>query len=174
MTLELRRVDLDKTNEQELIEVINDNCDIATKMKKKIEVLKQPKTRISSTASQQISTKEQENYSQSIEESVAQNPLTPYIEAFNSYTQDTKLEYLHLTEQTLRESEYIRLLVLLQLQSARNLIELKDMITPDLGADDLAYLRDCVTEEQQTRELVSTILKTKETPKITRVIKRGI
>ena len=97
-----------------------------------------------------------------------------YIEAFNSYTQDAKPEYLHLTEQTIGESEYIRLLVLLQLQSARNLIELKEMITPDLGEDDLAYLRDCAAEEQQTRELVSTILQTKATPKITRLIKRGL
>ena len=127
-----------------------------------------------STTPQEKTAAEQEDYLQPVEESVTQDPLTPYIEAFNSYTQDAKPEYLHLTEQTIGESEYIRLLVLLQLQSARNLIELKEMITPDLGADDLAYLRDCVTEEQQTRELVSTILKTKETPKITRVIKRGI
>lgn len=174
MTLELRRVDLDKTNEQELIEVIKDNCDIAATMKNKMEVLKRPKNKMSSTTPQEKPAAEQEDYLQPVEESVTQDPLTPYIEAFNSYTQDAKPEYLHLTEQTIGESEYIRLLVLLQLQSARNLIELKEMITPDLGADDLAYLRDCVTEEQQTRELVSTILKTKETPKITRVIKRGI
>jgi len=174
MTLELRRVDLDKTNEQELIEVIKDNCDIAATMKNKMEVLKRPKNKMSSTTPQEKTAAEQEDYLQPVEESVTQDPLTPYIEAFNSYTQDAKPEYLHLTEQTIGESEYIRLLVLLQLQSARNLIELKEMITPDLGADDLAYLRDCVTEEQQTRELVSTILKTKETPKITRVIKRGI
>ena len=174
MTLELRRVDLDKTNEQELIEVIKDNCDIAATMKNEMEVLKRPKNKMSSTTPQEKTAAEQEDYLQPVEESVTQDPLTPYIEAFNSYTQDAKPEYLHLTEQTIGESEYIRLLVLLQLQSARNLIELKEMITPDLGADDLAYLRDCVTEEQQTRELVSTILKTKETPKITRVIKRGI
>ena len=174
MTLELTRVDLDKTNEQELIEVIKDNCDIAATMKNKMEVLKRPKNKMSSTTPQEKTAAEQEDYLQPVEESVTQDPLTPYIEAFNSYTQDAKPEYLHLTEQTIGESEYIRLLVLLQLQSARNLIELKEMITPDLGADDLAYLRDCVTEEQQTRELVSTILKTKETPKITRVIKRGI
>lgn len=174
MTLELRRVDLDKTNEQELIEVIKDNCDIAATMKNKMEVLKRPKNKMSSTTPQEKTAAEQEDYLQPVEESVTQDPLTPYIEAFNSYTQDAKPEYLHLTEQTIGESEYIRLLVLLQLQSARNLIELKEMITSDLGADDLAYLRDCVTEEQQTRELVSTILKTKETPKITRVIKRGI
>ena len=174
MTLELRRVDLDKTNEQELIEVIKDNCDIAATMKNKMEVLKRPKNKMSSTTPQEKTAAEQEDYLQPVEESVTQDPLTPYIEAFNSYTQDAKPEYLHLTEQTIGESEYIRLLVLLQLQSARNLIELKEMITPDLGADDLAYLRDCVTEEQQTRELVSTILKTKETPKITRVIKREI
>lgn len=174
MTLELRRVDLDKTNEQELIEVIKDNCDIAATMKNKMEVLKRPKNKMSSTTPQEKTAAEQEDYLQPVEESVTQDPLTPYIEAFNSYTQDAKPEYLHLTEQTIGESEYIRLLVLLQLQSARNLIELKEMITPDLGEDDLAYLRDCAAEEQQTRELVSTILQTKATPKITRLIKRGL
>lgn len=174
MTLELRRVDLDKTNEQELIEVIKDNCDIAATMKNKMEVLKRPKNKMSSTTPQEKTAAEQKDYLQPVEESVTQDPLTPYIEAFNSYTQDAKPEYLHLTEQTIGESEYIRLLVLLQLQSARNLIELKEMITPDLGEDDLAYLRDCAAEEQQTRELVSTILQTKATPKITRLIKRGL
>ena len=53
MTLELRRVDLDKTNEQELIEVIKDNCDIAATMKNKMEVLKRPKNKMSSTTPQE-------------------------------------------------------------------------------------------------------------------------
>ena len=173
MTLELRRVDLDKTNEQELIEVIKDNCDIAATMKNKTEVLKRPKNKISSTTPQENPATEQEDYLQPVEESVTQDPLKPYIEAFNSYTQDAKPEYLHLTEQTLGESEYIRLLVLLQLQSARNLIELKEMVEPNLKEEELAYIRSCVTEEQGTRELVSGLLKEKETAKIAKVIKRG-
>ncbi len=173
MTLELRRVDLDKTNEQELIEVIKDNCDIAATMKNKMEVLKRPKNKISSTTPQENPATEQEDYLQPVEESVTQDPLTPYMEAFNSYTQDAKPEYLHLIEQMIGESEYIRLLVLLQLQSARNLIELKEMVTPGLGEEELSYIRDCVTEEQEARKLVLDILRGKETSKIAEVIQKG-
>ena len=173
MTLKLRRVDLDKTNEEELIRAIEDNCDIARTMKNKLEVLEQSKTRIGSTASQQKTTTKQEDYLQSIGESAAQDPLTPYMEAFNSYTQDAKPEYLHLIEQMIGESEYIRLLVLLQLQSARNLIELKEMVTPGLGEEELSYIRDCVTEEQEARKLVLDILREKETSKIAEVIQKG-
>ena len=78
-----------------------------------------------------------------------------------------------MTEQNIEESEYIRLLILLQLQSARNLIELKEMVEPNLKEEELAYIRSCVTEEQGTRELVSGLLKKKETAKIAKVIKRG-
>lgn len=174
MTLELRRVDLNNINTEELTQVIKDNCIITKKMEQKMEVLQKGrfsknKIPVSKTPEQTPVLKAQEQQ----EKNEEKESLKPYIEAFNSYLPEARKEYLQMTEQTISEPEYIRLLVLLQLESARNLIELKEMVTPELGEDDLSYIRDCVTEEQKTRELVSDILKKKEASKIAKVIKRG-
>lgn len=172
--MKLKRVDLKNTSIEELTEAIKYNCIVTEQMEQKMEVLEKGKFSKNRIQTQQIQkqipiTTPQEHSENNDEKDF----LIPYIETFNSYHPEERKEFLQMTEQNIEESEYIRLLILLQLQSARNLIELKEMVEPNLKEEELAYIRSCVTEEQGTRELVSGLLKEKETAKIAKVIKRG-
>lgn len=172
--MKLKRVDLNNTSIEELTETIKYNCIVTEQMEQKMEVLEKGKFSKNRIQTQQIQkqtpiTAPQEQPENNDEKDF----LIPYIETFNSYHPEERKEFLQMTEQNIEESEYIRLLILLQLQSARNLIELKEMVEPNLKEEELAYIRSCVTEEQETRELVSGLLKEKETAKIAKVIKRG-
>lgn len=172
--MKLKRVDLKNTSIEELTEAIKYNCIVTEQMEQKMEVLEKgkfSKNRIQTQQKQKqtpITTPREQP-----ENNDEKDFLIPYIETFNSYHPEERKEFLQMTEQNIEESEYIRLLILLQLQSARNLIELKEMVEPNLKEEELAYIRSCVTEEQGTRELVSGLLKEKETAKIAKVIKRG-
>ena len=172
--MKLKRVDLKNTSIEELTETIKYNCIVTEQMEQKMEVLEKgtfSKNRIQTQQIQKqtpITTPREQP-----ENNDEKDFLIPYIETFNSYHPEERKEFLQMTEQNIEESEYIRLLILLQLQSARNLIELKEMVEPNLKEEELAYIRSCVTEEQGTRELVSGLLKEKETAKIAKVIKRG-
>lgn len=172
--MKLKRVDLKNTSIEELTEAIKYNCIVTEQMEQKMEVLEKgtfSKNRIQTQQIQKqipITTPREQP-----ENNDEKDFLIPYIETFNSYHPEERKEFLQMTEQNIEESEYIRLLILLQLQSARNLIELKEMVEPNLKEEELAYIRSCVTEEQGTRELVSGLLKEKETAKIAKVIKRG-
>lgn len=172
--MKLKRVDLNNTSIEELTETIKYNCIVTEQMEQKMEVLEKgtfSKNRIQTQQIQKqtpITTPREQP-----ENNDEKDFLIPYIETFNSYHPEERKEFLQMTEQNIEESEYIRLLILLQLQSARNLIELKEMVEPNLKEEELAYIRSCVTEEQGTRELVSGLLKEKETAKIAKVIKRG-
>ena len=172
--MKLKRVDLNNTSIEELTETIKYNCIVTEQMEQKMEVLEKgtfSKNRIQTQQIQKqtpITTPREQP-----ENNDEKDFLIPYIETFNSYHPEERKEFLQMTEQNIEESEYIRLLILLQLQSARNLIELKEMVEPNLKEAELAYIRSCVTEEQGTRELVSGLLKEKETAKIAKVIKRG-
>lgn len=172
--MKLKRVDLKNTSIEELTEAIKYNCIVTEQMEQKMEVLEKgtfSKNRIQTQQIQKqipITTPREQP-----ENNDEKDFLIPYIETFNSYHPEERKEFLQMTEQNIEESEYIRLLILLQLQSARNLIELKEMVEPNLKEEELAYIRSCVTEEQGTRELVSGLLKKKETAKIAKVIKRG-
>ena len=172
--MKLKRVDLKNTSIEELTEAIKYNCIVTEQMEQKMEVLEKgtfSKNRIQTQQIQkQIPITTPQEHSENNDE---KDFLIPYIETFNSYHPEERKEFLQMTEQNIEESEYIRLLILLQLQSARNLIELKEMVEPNLKEEELAYIRSCVTEEQGTRELVSGLLKEKETAKIAKVIKRG-
>lgn len=172
--MKLKRVDLKNTSIEELTEAIKYNCIVTEQMEQKMEVLEKGKFSKNRIQTQQIQkqipiTTPREQPENNDEKDF----LIPYIETFNSYHPEERKEFLQMTEQNIEESEYIRLLILLQLQSARNLIELKEMVEPNLKEEELAYIRSCVTEEQGTRELVSGLLKEKETAKIAKVIKRG-
>ena len=172
--MKLKRVDLKNTSIEELTEAIKYNCIVTEQMEQKMEVLEKGTFSKNRIQTQQIQkqtpiTTPQEHSENNDEKDF----LIPYIETFNSYHPEERKEFLQMTEQNIEESEYIRLLILLQLQSARNLIELKEMVEPNLKEEELAYIRSCVTEEQGTRELVSGLLKEKETAKIAKVIKRG-
>lgn len=172
--MKLKRVDLKNTSIEELTEAIKYNCIVTEQMEQKMEVLEKGTFSKNRIQTQQIQkqipiTTPQEHPENNDEKDF----LIPYIETFNSYHPEERKEFLQMTEQNIEESEYIRLLILLQLQSARNLIELKEMVEPNLKEEELAYIRSCVTEEQGTRELVSGLLKEKETAKIAKVIKRG-
>lgn len=172
--MKLKRVDLNNTSIEELTETIKYNCIVTEQMEQKMEVLEKGKFSKNRIQTQQIQkqipiTTPREQPENNDEKDF----LIPYIETFNSYHPEERKEFLQMTEQNIEESEYIRLLILLQLQSARNLIELKEMVEPNLKEEELAYIRSCVTEEQGTRELVSGLLKEKETAKIAKVIKRG-
>ena len=172
--MKLKRVDLNNTSIEELTETIKYNCIVTEQMEQKMEVLEKgtfSKNRIQTQQIQKqtpITTPREQP-----ENNDEKDFLIPYIETFNSYHPEERKEFLQMTEQNIEESEYIRLLILLQLQSARNLIELKEMVEPNLKEEELAYIRSCVTEEQGTRELVSGLLKEKETAKIAKEIKRG-
>ena len=172
--MKLKRVDLNNTSIEELTEAIKYNCIVTEQMEQKMEVLEKgtfSKNRIQTQQIQKqtpITTPREQP-----ENNDEKDFLIPYIETFNSYHPEERKEFLQMTEQNIEESEYIRLLILLQLQSARNLIELKEIVEPNLKEEELAYIRSCVTEEQGTRELVSGLLKEKETAKIAKVIKRG-
>ena len=164
--MKLKRVDLNNTSIEELTEVIKYNCIVTEQMEQKMEVLEKGKFSKNRIQTQQIQKQTPiTTPREQPENNDEKDFLIPYIETFNSYHPEERKEFLQMTEQNIEESEYIRLLILLQLQSARNLIELKEM--------ELAYIRSCVTEEQGTRELVSGLLKEKETAKIAKVIKRG-
>lgn len=172
--MKLKRVDLKNTSIEELTEAIKYNYIVTEQMEQKMEVLEKGTFSKNRIQTQQIQkqtpiTTPQEH----LENNDEKDFLIPYIETFNSYHPEERKEFLQMTEQNIEESEYIRLLILLQLQSARNLIELKEMVEPNLKEEELAYIRSCVTEEQGTRELVSGLLKEKETAKIAKVIKRG-
>ena len=172
--MKLKRVDLNNTSIEELKEVIKYNCIVTEKKKKKMEVLEKGKFSKNRIQTQQIQKQTPiKTPREQPENNDEKDFLIPYIETFNSYHPEERKEFLQMTEQNIEESEYIRLLILLQLQSARNLIELKEMVEPNLKEEELAYIRSCVTEEQETRELVSGLLKEKETAKIAKVIKRG-
>ena len=172
--MKLKRVDLNNTSIEELTEVIKYNCIVTEQMEQKMEVLEKGKFSKNRIQTQQIQKQTPITIPQEQPENNDEKDfLIPYIETFNSYHPEERKEFLQMTEQNIEESEYIRLLILLQLQSARNLIELKEMVEPNLKEEELAYIRSCVTEEQGTRELVSGLLKEKETAKIAKVIKRG-
>lgn len=172
--MKLKRVDLNNTSIEELTEVIKYNCIVTEQMEQKMEVLEKGKFSKNRIQTQQIQKQTPiKTPREQPENNDEKDFLIPYIETFNSYHPEERKEFLQMTEQNIEESEYIRLLILLQLQSARNLIELKEMVEPNLKEEELAYIRSCVTEEQGTRELVSGLLKEKETAKIAKVIKRG-
>lgn len=172
--MKLKRVDLNNTSIEELTEVIKYNCIVTEQMEQKMEVLEKGKFSKNRIQAQQIQKQTPiTTPREQPENNDEKDFLIPYIETFNSYHPEERKEFLQMTEQNIEESEYIRLLILLQLQSARNLIELKEMVEPNLKEEELAYIRSCVTEEQGTRELVSGLLKEKETAKIAKVIKRG-
>ena len=172
--MKLKRVDLNNTSIEELTEVIKYNCIVTEQMEQKMEVLEKGKFSKNRIQTQQIQKQTPiKTPREQPENNDEKDFLIPYIETFNSYHPEERKEFLQMTEQNIEESEYIRLLILLQLQSARNLIELKEMVEPNLKEEELAYIRSCVTEEQETRELVSGLLKEKETAKIAKVIKRG-
>ena len=172
--MKLKRVDLNNTSIEELTEVIKYNCIVTEQMEQKMEVLEKGKFSKNRIQTQQIQKQTPiKTPREQPENNDEKDFLIRYIETFNSYHTEERKEFLQMTEQNIEESEYIRLLILLQLQSARNLIELKEMVEPNLKEEELAYIRSCVTEEQGTRELVSGLLKEKETAKIAKVIKRG-
>ena len=172
--MKLKRVDLKNTSIEELTEAIKYNCIVTEQMEQKMKVLEKGKFSKNRIQTQQIQKQTPiKTPREQPENNDEKDFLIPYIETFNSYHPEERKEFLQMTEQNIEESEYIRLLILLQLQSARNLIELKEMVEPNLKEEELAYIRSCVTEEQGTRELVSGLLKEKETAKIAKVIKRG-
>ena len=128
--MKLKRVYLNNTSIEELTEAIKYNCIVTEQMEQKMEVLEKGKFSKNRIQTQQIQKQTPiTTPREQPENNDEKDFLIPYIETFNSYHPEERKEFLQMTEQNIEESEYIRLLILLQLQSARNLIELKEMVT---------------------------------------------